>query len=202
MMQTAGYQWAWMMTEKETFDGARQGIFLSILFAFLVLLLVTMNIFSALYAILCIACIVISVLATIELIGWQFGLVEGIAVIIIIGFSVDYVVHLANHYVESTYEDRFSRIQDALTAMGISILSGSITTILSVICLAFAAIIFFNKFAVLVTSTILFALYFSMVFFIALHHFIGPQKHFGDIKHYIFIPIWNKITKICKKRDS
>lgn len=41
--------------------------------------------------------------------GWEFGVAESITVVILIGFSVDYVVHLANHYVESSYDDKFTR---------------------------------------------------------------------------------------------
>jgi predicted RND superfamily exporter protein len=32
---------------------------------------------------------------------WEMGASESIAMVIIIGFSVDYVVHLAAHYVHS-----------------------------------------------------------------------------------------------------
>lgn len=38
------------------------------------------------------------------------GIAESITIVILIGFSVDYVVHLANHYVESSYSDRNTRM--------------------------------------------------------------------------------------------
>ena len=38
--------------------------------------------------------------------GWELGTTEAIAAVIVIGFSVDYCVHLANAYVESAETHR------------------------------------------------------------------------------------------------
>ena len=128
-----------------------------------------------------------------EMLGWSLGILEAISVVIIVGFSVDYVVHLANHYVESVYQDRYRRMKDALTSIGISIVSGAITTIGSSIFLLMATILFYEKFAVLVLSTILFSLYFSLVFFVCINHWIGPNGHFGDLKYYMVTPLFKKM---------
>lgn len=61
------------------------------------------------YSITSIIGIVISVISVMWMNGWEFGVAESITVVILIGFSVDYVVHLANHYVESSYDDKFTR---------------------------------------------------------------------------------------------
>ena len=119
--QSGGYQWAWLVTQRELVRGAIQGILISIVFSFVVILTSTLNIVSAAYSIVCIVCIIISVVGTIQMLGWSIGVTESIAVVIIVGFSVDYVVHLANHYVESVYIDRYRRMKDALTGIGISI---------------------------------------------------------------------------------
>ena len=128
-----------------------------------------------------------------EMLGWSLGILEAISVVIIVGFSVDYVVHLANHYVESVYQDRYRRMKDALTSIGISIVSGAITTIGSSIFLLMATILFYEKFAILVLSTILFSLYFSLVFFVSINHWIGPNGHFGDLKYYMVTPLVKKM---------
>ena len=106
-LQTAGVGWVWMVSERAMLRGAVQGILISITFAFIVLLISTMNILIALYSIFSITAIVVSVVCMMELAGWQLGVAESIAVVILIGFSVDYVVHLANHYVESVFPDKF-----------------------------------------------------------------------------------------------
>jgi len=61
-----------------------------------------------------------------------------------------------------------------LKEIGISIISGAITTLGSGIFLFFAIISIFNKFAVLIVATILFSLGFSLIFFAALMHAVGP----------------------------
>lgn len=77
--------------------------------AFIVLVLSTMNIVMSFYAILSIVGVVLGVLMVIWARGWEFGTFESMNSIIIIGLSVDYVVHLTNSYVESHYETKYER---------------------------------------------------------------------------------------------
>ena len=57
--------------------------------------------------------------------GYELGVSESIAMVIIIGFSVDYVVHLGAHYVHKKSPDRTDRTSDALGAMGRALLGAS-----------------------------------------------------------------------------
>ena len=95
-----------MVSEKEFFRSAIQGIIMSMIFSFLILIISTMNVVIGIYAMICISTIVLSMTALMEMIGWEFGIALSISIVILIGFSVDYVVHLANHYVEAAYTDR------------------------------------------------------------------------------------------------
>lgn len=79
--------------------------------SFLVLLFSTCNAVVAFYAILGIAGVIVSVVSIMNFSGWEFGVAESIAVVILIGFSVDYVVHLANHYVESLSQEKHERMK-------------------------------------------------------------------------------------------
>ena len=56
------------------------------------------------------------------------GVAESISVVILIGFSVDYVIHLSTDYMHSSYKCRHDKMKQAYGDMGISILSGAITT--------------------------------------------------------------------------
>lgn len=117
-----------MISENAFVSSAIQGIAISMSFAFLVLLGATMNIFLSLYSIFCVAYIVVTVLCIMVLKEWQLGVSECICVVILIGFSVDYVVHLAADYTHSSGITRGDKIKQAYKEMGISILSGCITT--------------------------------------------------------------------------
>lgn len=120
-----------------------QGIALSGAFAFVFVMLATMNWIQSILTILCVAFIVTSVITVMVFAGWELGVSESVAVVILIGFSVDYVVHLSKHYQESSFTGRYDRIRESLKEMGISIVSGAITTFGSGIFLFGAKIIVF-----------------------------------------------------------
>ena len=65
--------------------------------------------------------------------------------------------------------------------MGVSIFSGTITTLGSGVALFGGKMMIFNKFAVIITSTILISFATSMLLFGALCHVLGPVNNFGSI---------------------
>lgn len=87
--------------------------------------------------------VVTGVIALMVLSGWELGVIESVATVIVIGFSVDYVVHLAAHYVHSPLHQRNDRAKDSISAMGISIFSGAVTTMGSGVFLFGGTLVFF-----------------------------------------------------------
>lgn len=170
---------------------------ISLCFAFVVLVLSTHNIYMAISAIISIGGIVVSVVSVMEMSGWELGIAESMTIVILIGLSVDYVVHLANHYVECVNPDRHYRMKVALRDIGISIISGAFTTMGAGVFLAFGTVIVFNKFAILIISTICFSLVFSLLFFASLMHLCGPIGKNGDI-----IVLMQKCCNKNKKLES
>lgn len=65
--------------------------------------------------------------------------------------------------------------------MGVSILSGCITTFGCGFCLFFGNFTFFKKFGLVITSTILISFITAMLTFGAFCHIFGPEKNFGMI---------------------
>lgn len=183
-IQTAGLDWCWIITEIKLVETMKQGLQISIGFALIALLLVTQNLFMAVYASLTIGLIVVNVLGIIPYMGWQLGSSESVGVVVCVGFAVDYVVHLASHYVHSTYKHRHDRTKESLREMGISILSGSLTTMLASAVLFLCVIITFYKFAIFVISTVLFAIFYSLFFFAALCDLAGPNGEHGSFIFY------------------
>jgi len=122
-----------------------------------------------------------SVLGIMQMKGWEIGVSESLAMVILIGFSVDYVVHLSADYMHSAHTSRHDKIKQAYTEMGVSILSGAVTTFGSGIFLFGGEMLFFRKFALLITSTITLSFLISMLLFGALMHTFGPEDGFGDV---------------------
>lgn len=96
------------------------------------------------------------------------------------GLAVDYVVHFAEGYHMSTYTSRLDRIQDTLQRVGISVLSGAITTLGASFFLLFARIVFFFQFGAFVFCTIGSSMVFALFVFMALYSLIGPQGYTGS----------------------
>ena len=160
--------------------------------AFIILLVSTRNWIISIFAVLDIIGIMLCELSIMYLLGWKFGVSECVAIVIIIGFSVDYVVHIANAYLESTAEDRFGRLSFSLLTMGISVVSGAITTFAAGFFLIFPDIVFFYKMGVLMVSTVGISITWAMCFFTSMVACIGPQGDRGDIRK------WFRCCPCCK----
>merc|ERR1712087_614603 len=105
-------------------------------------------------------------------------------VTIVNAFSVDYVVHLANAYLESAAQSREDRLSIALLTIGISVVSGAITTGLCSIVLLFVETLFFKIMGVILLTTVLSSIAWAMLFFTALCAAFGPEGDAGDLKKY------------------
>ena len=113
----------------------------------------------------------------------------------VVGLSVDYVVHLAEGYHMSAHADRMSRVRDMLEEVGISVFSGACTTLGASIFMLFAQIQFLVKFGIFMFCTIGFSLIFSLGFFTTIMGLLGPSGNTGDIKE-----LCNKILSLRKRR--
>ena len=122
-----------------------------------------------------------STVAIMQFNGWELGVAESVAVVVQIGLSVDYVVHLSTDYMHSPLQKRSDKMKQAFQQMGISIFSGTLTTFGSGAFLFGGQLSIFNKFAILITSTIMLSFACSMLLFGALCHIVGPENGTGDI---------------------
>lgn len=109
--QTAGALWAWMPSERAFMTSAFRGMTIATIFAFIILLLATQNIIQSIVSIICVAIIIVSVLFIMYMQGWEVGVSESIAMVILIGFSVDYVVHLSADYMHSAHQSRNDKMK-------------------------------------------------------------------------------------------
>ena len=89
----------------------------------------TNNLITASLAVLTIGCVCTCVLGSMVFAGWQLGNMESICLTILAGFCVDYIVHFAHSYRTCTEPSRVQRATFALGHMGISVLSGALTSL-------------------------------------------------------------------------
>lgn len=100
-----------MPTELAFMSSAFRGMAIATIFAFIILLMATKNIFQSIISLLCVAEIIVSVLCIMQILGWEIGVSESIAMVILIGFSVDYVVHLSADYIHSAHKSRNEKMK-------------------------------------------------------------------------------------------
>merc|ERR1712176_1234417 len=197
-MHNTSWRWWLLAVEKNFLSSALSGIAVALPLAFIVLLISTRNWIISMFAIMDIIGVISCELCVIYAAGWRWGLTESIAVIMVIGFSVDYVVHLANSYLESQGETRMERLSFALLTMGVSVVSGAITTMLSGIMLVFPSYVFFYKMGWIIVTTVLLAVTWALVFFPSLVALWGPEGETGNInKYFTWCP-----GGLCKEEEK
>ena len=81
--------------------------------------------------------------------------------------------------------------------MAVSLFNGAVATVGSTCLLFFSQLIFFQKFAFMLCSTVMLSVLFSLIYYTALSHSFGPENLSGSIK---------KHTRLClhdiKSQDS
>eukprot|EP01065_Artemidia_motanka_P029383 TRINITY_DN354_c0_g1_i5.p1 TRINITY_DN354_c0_g1~~TRINITY_DN354_c0_g1_i5.p1 ORF type:complete len:1381 (+),score=421.40 TRINITY_DN354_c0_g1_i5:88-4230(+) len=162
------------------------GTVVSLSFAFGVVLLATLNPILASFVLLELVGVVSSVLGLIWVIGWRLGEVESISMTILVGLSVDYVVHFAVHYGETTQEERKLKTLETCQGMGTTVLGGAATSAGASVMLVACWMQFFFKFGVFFLLTIGFSYLWAMFVFLPMLSVVGPEgpahREFGSLR--------------------
>eukprot|EP00357_Protocruzia_adherens_P026445 CAMPEP_0115036516 /NCGR_PEP_ID=MMETSP0216-20121206/42175_1 /TAXON_ID=223996 /ORGANISM="Protocruzia adherens, Strain Boccale" /LENGTH=667 /DNA_ID=CAMNT_0002416371 /DNA_START=1243 /DNA_END=3246 /DNA_ORIENTATION=+ len=190
----SSYNWQLMITERALVRNAFEGMAIAGVVSLIVLLVSTGNFIVAFFAIFSIVGIVSSVLGLVFVLKWEFGMVVSIAVVILIGFSVDYTVHISHAYVESVKETRQDKTRETLQKMGVSISGGAITTFGTGAVLFLTTVVFFFKFAWVITSTIFFSIAWSLLFLPSILLILGPEGDTGNLR-----ALAKRVTKKTKQ---
>ena len=187
---TSAFPFVWVYTQRSLVSNALLGLGLVFAIGFVVINLATMNWIISVISTATIAGIIVSVLGlgAKGISGWEFGMAESIATVILIGFSMDYCLHISAAYIESESPLREGRMRDSLSHLGVSVVAGAITTVLSGLFLWGTVMIFFQKFAFLITFTVAMSFLWSVLFLPSLLLVIGPQHESGN---------WTALFKSC-----
>jgi predicted RND superfamily exporter protein len=166
---------------------AIKNIFVSLLVAWIVLALVTWNWYVALLGMINIAFIMVLFMGLWPILGWELDIFNIIYLIMCVGLSVDYTVHLLHAFNESPGNGREERMKDALSEMGITILSGALTTLLAALPLFGCTSTFLKRFGTFIFLCIFFSICTAILLLTPLVLLIGPNGSFGDIKPFYWL---------------
>lgn len=171
----------WVDSSKAFLQGAITGTMFAVAVAFLVVLMFTRNWIMSLLVLLVIVGILSTTVLLFRIAGFELGTIESIAVVIVIGFSVDYTVHFAHAFLEcKSVIFRRERTVYSFLIMGVSVLFGFLTTLVSALPLSIAQSMFYSKFGIIIIMCICSAYTWATIFFPALLLLVGPRKGAGD----------------------
>mmetsp|Transcript_11065 Transcript_11065/g.24294 ORF Transcript_11065/g.24294 Transcript_11065/m.24294 type:complete len:854 (+) Transcript_11065:1158-3719(+) len=122
--------------------------------------------------------------------GWMIGAVEVISLIVFIGYSITYCIHLVHAYgshvdefgAEGAGHDtkgRHRRAAFAIATIGSAIGGSAMTTLVSAVLLLFCQVVIFVKFGVVICVITVLSVFFSLVFLPSLLMLAGPTQGRG-----------------------
>lgn len=135
----------------------------------IVVLFITADILITFFVVLCVALVVLNVLASMIYWGITLNSVSVVNAVIAIGLAVDYSAHIAHAYQDSSFRSvdnvdiRIERTRKALGTMGSSVFHGAFSTFLAVVTLAGSKSFIFRVF---------FSMWFGIIVFGVLHGFM------------------------------
>lgn len=176
-----------------------QGLGCSLFFAWLVLMLTTNNIILSTMSLLAIISVIMSVIASIKIEGWSLGIPESIGIIIFVGFSVDYIVHMCHQFNESANDKRKKKTDTAFFNIGSTIIMGAATSFMSGFFLLQCEFAYMYKFGLMMCVTIVSALISALIYFPALTYLMGPEGNQGNIYLTMIKPLFRKLGKWTDK---
>lgn len=135
----------WYDTNSEMFRTALGSAGIALAASAFIILLSSRSLVMTLFSVLSIGYVLASVTAMMVAIGWDLGFLESICFAILIGVSVDFVIHFSHAYIAlpgNASKER--RTKHALIEMGPSILAAAFTTLAGAMCMLFCVITFFQ----------------------------------------------------------
>lgn len=165
----------WYDTNHSMFSTAYGSAAIALAGAALVILISSKSFVMTIFSVTSICYVLASVTSMMVAAGWTLGFLESICFAILIGISVDFVIHFSHAYASIPGEaSRESRTKYALIDMGPSILAAAFTTMAGAAIMLACVITFFTKFAMILFFTIVQSVLGSFVVFLTLTDCIGP----------------------------
>ena len=176
----ASRAWPDMYSELTAAGGLVYGIAIAVAFAALAAVFFTASVRITLLIMATMVCVVVNMLGAFFCLGWEIGAVEAVSISIIIGSSIDHVLHSGEAYMHThagqTFLSRKARVFQSLTSIGPSVLNAAMTTMIAVAPLLLAELAMFSKFGIILGLNAFLSILWSQTLFPALCIRVGPEK--------------------------
>eukprot|EP01155_Anaeramoeba_flamelloides_P029785 Anaeramoba_flamelloidesa85617_134.p1 GENE.a85617_134~~a85617_134.p1 ORF type:complete len:622 (+),score=131.98 a85617_134:174-2039(+) len=176
-MFSADGMFVWMRSQEIFVESAIFGAIASVIVALFVITVATRNLIIGALSFITISSIVVSTIGLMKVMGWELGVIESVAITVLAGLTVDYVVHLAHAYHEYQAKTREKKMQGAMYLVGSSVISGFITTLGSSLPLLSCYLITMFKFGIFMIISLGLSFLYAFFFFMPLLAICGPRNH-------------------------
>eukprot|EP00924_Labyrinthula_sp_SR-Ha-C_P000621 snap_masked-scaffold_27-processed-gene-4.40-mRNA-1 protein AED:1.00 eAED:1.00 QI:0/-1/0/0/-1/1/1/0/991 len=159
---------------------AIRGLAITIPVVYIIMMRATNNVVMATFVVLTIAWIILTVMGIVAVpLGYQLGTAEAINIIMIVGLSVDYAVHMSHMYCYAYetqgIEERELKVAFSAKTISKTVVAGGLTTLGAGMFLLGTQIVFFFKMGVMLALTISFSLFYTLFFLMGLSTWTGPE---------------------------
>jgi hypothetical protein len=154
--------------------GVTRALLYTPLFSLVAMLLFLRDVYLCYAALYSIVAIIVGVLGVLGLLGFSLGPVESLSFAVVVGVSVDYLVHFAFAFKHSLMPEQYYKSRTVLLARSGSTLASGVTTLCAVLPLLFAAILPLRSFGIIFTVVALVSLGCSFVLLNAILMVSGP----------------------------
>lgn len=186
------YNSIWIDTQQQLVNSSISGLLIGVSIAYIVLLFATNNFMLATVTMISISGVISCVIGTMVLLGWALGFMESISIVCLVGLAIDFSLHLSIAYQETHHpsgqESRYSRMVNAATRLGVSVIGGGITTTGASIFLLLTTITYLAQFGAFLLMVIVYSVFFANTLLLSLLATVGPEhntwfglKNFGNI---------------------
>eukprot|EP00656_Telonema_subtile_P016717 TRINITY_DN18854_c0_g1_i1.p1 TRINITY_DN18854_c0_g1~~TRINITY_DN18854_c0_g1_i1.p1 ORF type:complete len:241 (+),score=68.99 TRINITY_DN18854_c0_g1_i1:253-975(+) len=124
---------------------------------------------------LCVLCTIAAMYLLFLVVGWMIGPIEGLCTTMMIGLSVDYILHMAIAFVRADGSSRFAKAQGMMGETSSTVLGSAVTTATSAAVLLFCQIPLFNKVGAIVVCNSVSSVIVSLTLLPALMLVYGPK---------------------------
>lgn len=167
----------WYDTNSQMYRTALSSAAIAVAAAAVIILVSSRSFAMMLFSIISVAYVLASCVSLMVAAGWTLGFLESICFAILIGISVDFVIHFSHAYTEVPGDfHRTKRTRFALIHMGPSILAAGFTTLAAATIMMFTVILFFRLFAMVLFFTMFQGTIGSFIVFLTLTDCIGPSN--------------------------
>lgn len=98
LFQTSYDAWGWIPSQKSIQEDSINGVIIAACFSFIIILLSSQNIVITILCILVLFSVFVTLLGLMNAFSWDLGLIEVLLLVVVLGLSVDSIVHMAHDY--------------------------------------------------------------------------------------------------------